>query len=168
MPLPTFGLWRNRDSSTSTITPCPPSTIGGSRSSRVVQTSASSMQSVTGYCFAHRYMMSIHLLRDRRDLEKKLDSLIDYVLLQVGQNQHIPSDISLLFLSRIATLQLDVIMRGMHLIYTMCLPGASFGCCKQTTMPQECNDGLFTTKNDWPSLHQRHLLTYSSNFALPA
>ena len=52
--------------------------------------------------------MIIHLVRGRRDLEKKLDSLIDLVVLHVGQNQETPSDISFRFRSRSAVLQLII------------------------------------------------------------
>ena len=52
-------------------------------------TSASSLQSVTGYCLAHQYMTSIHFCRERRDFAKKLASLMDLVVLHLLQYQQI-------------------------------------------------------------------------------
>ena len=113
----TFGLCLKRDSSICTVMPCPPSMIGGSCKRRVVHTSrnhwytsmavcsstsASSLLSLTGYCLAHQYIMIIHFFRGSRDFAKKLDSLIDLVVLHLLQYQHMPSVLSRRFLSRIA------------------------------------------------------------------
>ena len=69
--------------------------------------SASSLQSVTGYCLAHQYITIIHFWRERRDLEKKLPSLMDLVPLHREQYQQMPSLISRLALSRMVVPHLE-------------------------------------------------------------
>ena len=51
--------------------------------------SASRDISMTGYSLDHHNMAIIHFCND---LEKKLLSIMDFVVLQVGQYQHTPSE----------------------------------------------------------------------------
>ena len=95
----TLGLCWNRNSSTSTITPDSPSTIGGSCRRRVLQTScqwllcsaisASYLQSLTGYCLAHQYITSIHFLSGSRDFAKKTWLLLSCMWYNTSIFQHL-------------------------------------------------------------------------------
>ena len=112
----TFGLWRNKDSSIWTMIPGPPRVIvipkslveQTSLSQRYTSTavptstSAAALASVTGYSCDHQNMSISHFCRGNLDLEKKLPSLIDVLVLQLVHRHLTPSDTSFLTLSTMA------------------------------------------------------------------
>ena len=115
-------------------------------------TSASSLLSLTGYCLAHQYIMIIHFFRGSRDFAKKLDSLIDLVVLHLLQYQHIPSVMSRRFLSRIARAHL--IYNKYYVTYdNFDLPRAGFSLCQQVTSTKIGYKFVCTSKNRGPQLY---------------
>ena len=136
----TFGLWRNRDSSIWTIAPGPPKIIGIGKS-LVVQTSLSHLYtsmavpsstsatlpaSVTGYCCDHQKIRRSHFCKVSLDFEKKLPSLMDFLVSQSVHRQLTPSEMSFRCLSTITTPHLRVYIIKTNLnfvsIWTLYLP----------------------------------------------
>ncbi len=123
--------------------------------------SASRHICVTGYCRDHHKIAISHFCRGSFDLEKKLDVLIDLVVLQVVQYQQTPSEPAwLLFLSLIGTWHLIYSIRCMYIMiyYSM------FCCCMKCYSPytiirgwqqppcsEKCNDTIGPQKITEPS-----------------
>ena len=119
---PTFGLWRNRDSSICTTTPGPPKIMGMGRSLVVqislshrytstavpLSTTATLCASFTGYCCDHQKIKISHFCRESLDFAKKLPSLMDFEVLHLWHRHLNPSEISFRCLSTMATPHLHV------------------------------------------------------------
>ena len=121
---------------------CSPDRSRDLRSRRVtslhllLSTSASSIQSVTGYSLAHQHIMSIHLLRGIRDFGKELESLIDFIVMHVGQ----------------------IYLSSFFLALLCCNCKAyTFSIYLPVDRDASCNDGLYAAKYGWSSLNQGHL-----------